>query len=87
MNLVLWLLAGAIVGLVASMVMNPASGDELGGNLLVGMLGAVAGGVAFSPLTNAVSSSQMHFSLLALVLSFLGAIITLVFIYLFRHRR
>ena len=87
MNLVLWLLAGATLGLVASVVMKPASGNELGANLLVGMLGAVVGGIAFSPLTNAISSSQMDFSVLALVLSFLGAIITLAFIHLFRHRR
>ena len=44
-NLIFWLIAGAIVGWLAGMVMNDRGG--LGLNIVVGIVGAVIGGWLF----------------------------------------
>jgi uncharacterized membrane protein YeaQ/YmgE (transglycosylase-associated protein family) len=45
MNLVFWLIAGALVGWLAGMVMNDRAGVLL--NIVVGIVGALSGGWLF----------------------------------------
>lgn len=85
-NFILWLLFGALVGWLASMVMgtNAQQGALL--NIVVGIVGAFLGGLIFSALGIGGSSiNQGDFSLGALLISFLGAVILLGIVNLFRR--
>lgn len=80
-NLILWLLFGALIGWLASIVMRT---DEQQGSLLnivVGIIGAAIGGFLFG--ANTINSGV--FSLTALLISFVGALILLAIVNLVRR--
>jgi uncharacterized membrane protein YeaQ/YmgE (transglycosylase-associated protein family) len=80
-NLILWLLFGALIGWLASLVMRT---DEQQGSLLnivVGIIGAAIGGFLFG--ANTINSGV--FSLTALLVSFVGALILLAIVNLVRR--
>ena len=80
-NLILWLVFGALVGWVASLVMRT---DERQGallNIVVGVVGALLGGFLFGART--INSGG--FDLTALVVSFIGAVILLGVVNLVRR--
>jgi len=81
-NLILWLVSGGLIGWMASLIM-PA-GDEQGTflNILVGIIGAAIAGLLFGAST----INQANFSLPALVVSLLGAMLILAIINLFSRR-
>ena len=80
-NLILWLLFGALVGWLASIVMrtNAQQGTIL--NIVVGIIGALIGGFLFG--RNTINGSD--FSLNALLVSFVGAVILLAIVNLVRR--
>ncbi len=80
-NLILWLLLGALVGWLASVVMGTdyRQGPLL--NIIVGIVGALIGGALFGYPT----IDQGVFNLQALVVSFVGAVILLAIVNLFRR--
>ncbi len=73
-NFILWLLFGALVGWLASIVMrtNTQQGAIL--NIIVGILGAMIGGWIFGTAT---TINYNDFSLPSLLVSFVGAVILL----------
>ena len=85
-NFILWLLFGALVGWLASIVMrtNAQQGALL--NIVVGIVGAFLGGFLASALglPNA-NINQGNFSLTALIVSFVGAVILLAIVNLVRR--
>ena len=83
-NIILWLLFGALIGWLASIVMrtNARQGAIL--NIVVGIVGALLGGWLFGLLLGAGSTiNQGNFSLGSLLVSFLGAVILLGIVNLF----
>jgi len=80
-NLIIWLVAGAAVGWVASMVMrtNAQQGAIL--NIVVGCVGAMIGGY----LIGGSTINQSVFSLNALLVSLIGAVILLAIVNLVRR--
>jgi uncharacterized membrane protein YeaQ/YmgE (transglycosylase-associated protein family) len=80
-NLILWLLFGALVGWLASLVMR--TDGQQGGlmNIIVGIVGALIGGFLFGSAT--INSSD--FSLSALLVSFVGAVVLLAIVNLVRR--
>jgi uncharacterized membrane protein YeaQ/YmgE (transglycosylase-associated protein family) len=77
-NFILWLLFGALVGWLASIVMhtNAQQGTLL--NIVVGIVGAFIGGYAFNFLGLGGSSiNNNNFSLGGLLVAFVGAVILL----------
>jgi len=80
-NLIIWLVAGAAVGWVASMVMrtNAQQGAIL--NIVVGIVGAMIGGY----LIGGSTINQNVFSLNALLVSLIGAVILLAIVNLVRR--
>ena len=83
LNLILWLLIGALIGWLASIVMRT---DEQQGalfNIIVGIVGAAIGGFLFGAGT--INSGV--FSLQALLVSFIGAVILLAVVNLVRRGR
>jgi uncharacterized membrane protein YeaQ/YmgE (transglycosylase-associated protein family) len=85
MNLIIWLIVGAVIGWLASIVMRTSEGILL--NIIVGIVGALLGGWLLSPLVGAGTINQGDFSIAGLGVSFLGAVILLAIINLFRRGR
>jgi uncharacterized membrane protein YeaQ/YmgE (transglycosylase-associated protein family) len=77
MNFIIWLIAGGIVGWIASQVMGTSGQQGLILNVIVGIVGAFVGGLVLSPLFGIATINQSDFSLPALLVSLGGAIILL----------
>ncbi len=87
MNFIIWLVVGGIIGWLASMVMRTDAQQGVLLNVVVGIIGAVLGGWLISPLIGAGTINQNDFSLPGLIVSFLGAVILLAIVNLFRRGR
>ncbi|MCJ7622854.1 MAG: GlsB/YeaQ/YmgE family stress response membrane protein [Anaerolineaceae bacterium] len=84
-NFIIWLLAGAVVGWVASLIMRTNRRQGLIADIIVGIVGAFVGGYFLSPLFNISTINQGDFSLPALLVSLGGAVILLAISKLFRN--
>jgi uncharacterized membrane protein YeaQ/YmgE (transglycosylase-associated protein family) len=80
-NLIIWLVAGAALGWIASMVMhtNAQQGTIL--NIVVGVVGAMIGGFLFGSST----INQNVFNVNALLVSLVGAVVLLAVVNLVRR--
>ena len=85
MNFLIWLVVGGLIGWVASMVMKTDGQQGIVLNVIVGIVGAFLGGLLISPLVGVPSINQNAFSLGAMLVSLLGAIILLAIVNLFRR--
>jgi len=87
MNFIIWLVVGGIVGWLASLVMKTDAQQGILLNVIVGIVGALLGGWLLSPLFGMGTINQDQFSIGALFISFLGAVILLAIVkLLFRSR-
>lgn len=82
---VIWLVAGGLIGWVASMLMRTPEGILM--NVVVGIVGAFIGGWLLSPYFGGGTIDAQDFSLPSLVVSLLGAIILLAAVNLLRRLR
>ena len=84
---ILIIIIGGILGWLASIVMrtDPQQGILL--NIVVGIVGAILGGLLLAPLIGGNSITTGDFSLPSLLVSLLGAIILLAIVNLFRRGR
>ena len=85
MNFLIWLAVGGVIGWVASMVMKTDAQQGIFLNVIVGIVGAFLGGLLISPLVGVPSINQNAFSLGAMLVSLVGAIILLAIVNLFRR--
>jgi uncharacterized membrane protein YeaQ/YmgE (transglycosylase-associated protein family) len=85
MNLLVWLAVGGVIGWLASMVMNTNSQQGIFLNVVVGVVGALVAGWVISPLVGSGTINQSNFSVSLLVASFVGAVILLTLVNLFRR--
>ncbi|MGQ0600354.1 MAG: GlsB/YeaQ/YmgE family stress response membrane protein [Anaerolineales bacterium] len=85
MNFIIWIVVGAIIGWIASMVMgtNARQGTLL--DIVVGIVGAFLAGLLLTPLFGVGNINQGDFSLPALLVSLVGAVILLAIVNLFRR--
>jgi uncharacterized membrane protein YeaQ/YmgE (transglycosylase-associated protein family) len=85
-NFILWLLFGALVGWLASMVMRTDAQQGALLNIVVGIIGAFLGGLVFNFLgIGGANINQGDFSLGALLVSFVGAVILLAIVNMVRR--
>lgn len=84
-NLIVWLTVGGVIGWLASMVMKTDSQQGILLNVVVGVVGALIAGWVISPLVGSATINQSNFSLSSLVASFVGAVIFLAVVNLFRR--
>ena len=84
-NLIVWLVVGGLVGWVASMIMRTDAQQGVFLNVVVGIVGALLAGWVISPLVGLPTINQDAFSIGALVVSLLGAIILLGIVNLVRR--
>ena len=87
MNLILWLIAGAVIGWLASKIMGTNSQQGLLLDIVVGVIGAFLAGWFLTPLFGIGTINQNNFSLPALLVSLLGAVLLLAIVRLFRRGR
>ena len=85
MNFIIWLVVGGIIGWLASMLMKTDGQQGIILNVVVGIVGAMLGGWLISPLVGVGTINQDAFSMPALVVSFIGAVILLAIVNLFRR--
>jgi uncharacterized membrane protein YeaQ/YmgE (transglycosylase-associated protein family) len=85
MNFIAWIIVGGIIGWIASMIMKTDAQQGIFLNIVVGIVGALLGGWLISPLLGIPTINQNVFSIGALVVSLIGAIILLAIVNLFRR--
>ena len=85
-NFILWLIFGALVGWLASIVMRTDAQQGALLNIVVGIVGAFLGGLVFNFLGIGGSSLNSNdFSLGGLLVAFVGAVILLAIVNLVRR--
>lgn len=83
-NFILWLLFGALVGWLASIVMRTDAQQGALMNIVVGIVGAFLGGFLFSLLSgNQVGVTNNIFDLGSLLVAFIGAVVLLGIVNMF----
>ena len=85
MNFIIWLVVGGLIGWVASKIMRTDAQQGVILNVVVGIVGAALGGWLISPLLGVGTINQGAFSIGALLVSLLGAVILLAIVNLFRR--
>jgi uncharacterized membrane protein YeaQ/YmgE (transglycosylase-associated protein family) len=76
-NFIVWLIAGAIIGWLASRIMGTDGQQGTLLDIVVGVVGAFVAGWFLTPLFGIGTINQNNFSLPALLVSLVGAIVLL----------
>ena len=85
MNLIIYLIAGAIVGYIASRIMNTNSQQGLLIDIVVGVIGAFLAGYFLSPLLG-VGTINDAITIPTMLVTLLGSVILLAIVKLFNGR-
>jgi uncharacterized membrane protein YeaQ/YmgE (transglycosylase-associated protein family) len=85
MNFIIWLVVGGIIGWLASLIMKTDAQQGVFLNVVVGIVGALLGGWLISPLLGVGTINQNQFSIGALIVSLIGAVILLAIVNLVRR--
>lgn len=84
LNFIIWIVAGALIGSAASIIMHTNNRQGLIADILVGIVGACMGGYFLSPLFSVGTINEGDFSIPALLVSLGGAVLLLLFTKVFR---
>ena len=84
-NFLIWIIVGGILGWIASMIMRTDSEQGPFLNIIVGIVGALLAGWVLTPLLGISTINNGNFSLAALGVSLLGAVLLLGIINLFQR--
>ena len=85
MNFIIWLVVGGVIGWLASIFMKTGGQQGIILNVVVGIVGAMLAGWFISPLVGVGTINQSNFSLPALVVSFVGAVMLLAIVSVLRR--
>jgi uncharacterized membrane protein YeaQ/YmgE (transglycosylase-associated protein family) len=85
MNIIIWLIVGGLIGWVASAVMGVNKQQGVVINVIVGIVGAVLAGWFLTPLFGITTINQSNFSLPAVLVSLMGAILLLAVVSVLRR--
>ena len=85
MNLIIILIVGGILGWLASILMRTDAQQGIFLNIVVGIIGALVAGFLVTPLIGGAPITSGTFDVMSLVASFLGAVVLLAIINLFRR--
>jgi len=85
MNLIIWLVVGGVLGWLASLVMRTDAQQGIFLNIVVGIVGALVAGFVIAPLFGTGTINSNDFSMSGLLVSFVGAIVLLAIVNLFRR--
>jgi uncharacterized membrane protein YeaQ/YmgE (transglycosylase-associated protein family) len=85
MHVVIWLIAGGVVGWVAGLIMRRHDGVLL--DIIIGIVGALLGGWFVAPLVGVTTIDQGTFTLTSLLVSLAGAVLLLAIVNFGRRGR
>jgi uncharacterized membrane protein YeaQ/YmgE (transglycosylase-associated protein family) len=85
MGLILALIIGGIIGWLASIVMRTDAQQGILLNVVVGIIGSLLGALLLAPLLGGASLLSGALDIRSLLVAFLGAIILLAVVNLFRR--
>lgn len=81
MNILLWIIFGAIAGWVATLLSSSTGSKGLVGNFIIGIIGSFIGGYVFSLFGG---EGVTGFNIYSLLVAVIGAVITLGIVRLIR---
>jgi len=87
MNVITWLVVGGVIGWLASLMMKTNGEQGLFLNVVVDVVGAMLAGWLITPLIGVATINQDNFSLPALLVSLVGAVVLLAIANLFGRGR
>lgn len=88
-NVITWIIIGLVAGFLASLVVRGRGFGTLG-NIIIGLIGAVVGGFLFTILNvqfPAELAGGMTFRWIDIIVAFVGAVLILLILGLWRSRR
>ena len=85
MTLIFIIVVGGIIGWLASIVMRTDAQQGIFLNVVVGIVGALLAGFLITPLIGGAPITSGAFDIVSLIASFLGAVVLLGVINLFRR--
>jgi uncharacterized membrane protein YeaQ/YmgE (transglycosylase-associated protein family) len=85
MGLIILIIVGGILGWLASIVMRTDASQGILLNVVVGIVGALLAGFVLNPLIGGGNIMAGDFSISSLLVSFLGAVVLLAIVNLFRR--
>ena len=85
MGLIILLVIGGLIGWLASIVMRTDGQQGILLNVVVGIIGALLAGLLLNPLIGGGNIMNGDYSGSALLVSFLGAVVLLAIVNLFRR--
>lgn len=77
MGFIIWILVGALVGWIASMIMKTDAQQGTILNILVGIVGAFVGGYFISPLVGIPTINENPINIPSILVSIVGAVIVI----------
>ena len=87
MNVVIWILAGAILGSAANLVLGTRNRAGVAMDVFTGIAGVMAGGWLLGVLTRTSTYAPAEFSPASLLIALMGATAVLAALQVFRGRR
>ncbi|HNW19202.1 MAG TPA: GlsB/YeaQ/YmgE family stress response membrane protein [Sphingorhabdus lacus] len=87
MNIIILLVVGGVIGWLASIVMRTDGQQGIFLNIVVGIVGAILAGFIITPLIGGAPITNGAFDIMSLISSFLGAVVLLAIVNLFRRGR
>jgi uncharacterized membrane protein YeaQ/YmgE (transglycosylase-associated protein family) len=85
MNIIILLVVGGVLGWLASLVMRTDGQQGIILNIVVGIVGAILAGFIITPLIGGSPITSGSLSLQSLLVSFLGSLVLLAIVNLFRR--
>lgn len=85
MNFIIILIVGGILGWLASLVMRTDGQQGIFLNIVVGIVGAFLAGFFITPLIGGAPITDGAFDIRSLIASFIGALVLLAIVNLFRR--
>ena len=85
MTFIIMIIVGGILGWLASMLMRTDAQQGIFLNIVVGIVGALLAGFLVTPLIGGAPITSGSFSAMSLLSSFIGAVILLAIVNLFRR--
>lgn len=84
-NFIVWIIVGGVLGWIASMIMGTNNQQGTLMNIVVGIVGAFIAAWVLTPLFGIATINQNNFSIPAMGVSLLGAVILLALLNFFRR--
>lgn len=83
MGIILWIVFGAIVGWLASVIMKTDGAQGTGGDIVLGIIGSIVGGFLMGALGQ---SGVTGFNLYSLMVAVIGSVVVIYLGRLLMHR-